>query len=107
MSESYPKIRLRPVQNPGLIYRPNAKEANEEQERLVYRQSNDDTVKYEDLLEKIEEEQQPAEQPMAHSAQRQNESLGARSPRPTEGGRNAQPPNQQPTAHSQQEALNS
>ena len=59
----YPKIRLRPVQT-GLIYRPNAKETREA-ERLVYRQSNDDMVKYEELLE-IDEEQQPPEMPRAN-----------------------------------------
>lgn len=64
MSE-YPKIRLRRVRT-GLLYRPNAKETSEaEQERLVYRQSNDDMVKYEDLLEKIDEEHQAPEMPRA------------------------------------------
>ena len=52
----YPKIRLRPVPT-GLIYRPNAKETREA-EKLVYRQSNDDMVKYEELLEIDEDQQQ-------------------------------------------------
>lgn len=55
MSESYPKIRLRPIQTQEVL-RPNSKEAAEAEHR-VYRQSNDDMAKYEDLLDKIGEEQ--------------------------------------------------
>lgn len=55
---NYHKIRLLPVKtsNNANLFRPNAKSKEAEQESLVYRQSNDDMVKYQDLLEKIDEE---------------------------------------------------
>lgn len=74
MSENYPEIRLRPVQTPGLVYRPNSKEA--EQEGLVYRQSNDDMVKYEDLLEKIGEDQPAPESPPSQDGSHSDEANG-------------------------------